>query len=231
MSHTYEHEGNELPSVTTILGEFSNKEALIQWAANSMKAYIIDHWESMQGCGIDECLNAARFDYKRLSKEALEIGSEVHNRIESYLRWGNYHYINGIGERTETKNCLSAFSLFDDDFEPEPNELEFSIYGNGWAGTLDFKGYLDGVPTILDWKTSKAIYPENPIQLAAYHKADGGWADQAGVVRLDKETGEYEMRLWKRKALKKYYRRFEKMVALYMELHPIIKKRSNYESI
>ena len=85
MSHTYPKGKFEYPSVTTIIGECGNKDALIQWAANATRDYIIDHWEDMQGLGIGECLNAARFDYRRLSKEALEVGSAVHAEIEKIL--------------------------------------------------------------------------------------------------------------------------------------------------
>ena len=85
MSHTYDKDEYKYPSVTTIISECSNKDALIQWASNATRDYIIDHWELMQGLCIDEHLNAARFDYKRLSKEALLIGSEVHAKIERFL--------------------------------------------------------------------------------------------------------------------------------------------------
>ena len=85
MSHTYKKGKFKYPSVTTIIGECGNKDALVQWSANATRDYIIDHWESMQGMGIDQCLNAARFDYRRLSREALEVGSAVHKRIENVL--------------------------------------------------------------------------------------------------------------------------------------------------
>lgn len=228
MSHTYPHHGYELPSVTTIIGEVSNKEALIQWAANSMKAYIIDHWEEMQGCGIDECLNAARFDYKRLSSEALDIGSKVHEIIENLL---TYPAIEPITQRTEVRNCRMAFGRFLHDHIVKPNKLEYSVYGNGWAGTLDFKGLLDGVPTILDWKTSKAIYTDSMYpQIAAYWHADGmacdEWTKQVGIVRLDKQTGQYELKLLNKKAIHKYLLIFNAMADLYFIRHPIIAKRA-----
>ena len=224
MSHTYPHNGHELPSVTTIIGEVSNKEALIQWAANSMKDYVIEHWEEMQGCGIDECLNQARFAYKRLSSEALEIGSKVHEIVEKVL---TYPVIEPIYDQPEVLSCRVAFQRFIQDHEVRPEKLEYSVYGNGWAGTLDFKGLLDGVPTILDWKTSKAIWTDSMYpQIAAYWDADGQWADQGGIVRLDKVTGQYELKLIKRKELQRYLTIFNAMADLYFIRHPRIAKKA-----
>ena len=63
-------------------------------------------------------------------------------------------------------------------------------------------------------------------QISSYWVADGRWAEQAGILRLDKVTGEYELKLLQPKRLEKYYREFEWMVGLYFERHPIIKKRA-----
>ena len=39
-----------------------------------------------------------------------------------------------------------------------------------FGGTIDCYGDLDGNPTLIDFKTSKAIYPEMIHQVAAYRK-------------------------------------------------------------
>lgn len=128
---------------------------------------------------------------------------------------------------TQKKNCIHAFHSFFKDYELMPEKLEFTVYGYRWAGTMDFKGYLDGKKTLLDWKTSKAIYWSSMgPQLGAYWVADGRWAEQAGILRLDKISGEYELKLLKPKRLEKYYREFKHMVGLYFERHPRIAKKA-----
>ena len=40
----------------------------------------------------------------------------------------------------------------------------------GFGGTIDFYGLIDGVATLKDYKTAKAIYPEHLYQVAAYRQ-------------------------------------------------------------
>ena len=228
MSHKYKDGHNILPSVTTIISECSNKDALIQWAGNSARDYIIDHWEFMQGMCIDYHLNAARFAYRQLSRDALNTGSEVHAVIEYDLKHNQLLIGRELSCSTDDAyNALMGYMHFKTDYRLEPTGVEFTVIGPGWAGTMDFKGMLDGKSTLLDWKTSKAIYMDSMgPQLAAYWVADGRWADQAGIVRLDKKTGDYELKLIKPKRLEHYYNIFQKMADLYFTRHPIIAKKA-----
>ena len=221
MSHTYKHKGKILPSVTTIIGEFSPKDALIQWASNSCRDYIVDNWEAMQGMCIDTHLNAARFHYKALSTEALDIGSEFHDIAEKiYKDKIIYESIN-----PKVNNCVRAFEQWVHDNDVEMIATERSVFGDGWAGTLDLECMLNGIHTIVDYKTSKAIYPATMgMQLAAYLSVTD--AEAAGVLRVDKETGEYEYKGFTKSMLAKYLKRFNKRVELYFEDHPSIKKKA-----
>ena len=128
---------------------------------------------------------------------------------------------------TNTSNAFAAFMHFFYNNTLIPVEIEYAVYGDGWAGTMDFKGYLNGKKTLLDWKTSKSIYLDSMgPQLAAYWVADGRWAEQAGILRLDKVKRIYELKLLKPKRLEKYYREYTHMVNLYFERHPIIAKKA-----
>lgn len=219
MGHTYKHNGHVLPSVTAIIGEYSNKDALIQWAANSSTEYIKEHWEEMQGMGIDCHLNAARFHYRALSKEALDIGSEFH-AIAEKCSW-----MAPQSSNDKVNNCLVAFTRWVNDNTISVIEKERSVYGDGWAGTLDLECILNGVHTIVDYKTSKAIYPATMgMQLAAYLSVTD--AEEAGVLRVDKETGKYEYKAFKKAMLEKYLKRFNKRVETYFEDHPAIAKKA-----
>ena len=221
MSHTYKHKGHLLPSVTTIIGEYSNKDALIQWAANSSVEYIKEHWEEMQGMGIGCHLNAARFHYRALSKEALDIGSEFHAIAERIYK----EKVIYESDNEKVRNCVDAFENWILDNDVMMIATERSVYGDGWAGTLDLECMLNGVHTIVDYKTSRAIYPATMgMQLAAYLSVTD--AEAAGVLRVDKETGEYEYKSFTKAMLKKYLKRFNRRVETYFEDHPAIKKKA-----
>lgn len=93
MSHIYKIGEKKLPSVTTIIGDCTDKsEALTQWAANMVVEWIRQNTyetgdvpEYLVG---EEELNSARFHFRDVSKEALDIGSAVHKAIEYYFKTG-----------------------------------------------------------------------------------------------------------------------------------------------
>jgi hypothetical protein len=223
MTHTYKHGKLIYPSVTTIIGDCLNKAgALNQWAANSAVGYVKDHWEEMQGMGIGECLNAARFDYKRLSREALEIGSEFHELAEYFYLHDSY---NKWPKNQKVVNCLEAFDDWDNENKITVIATERTVLGEHWGGTLDLECTLNGIHTIVDYKTSKAFYMDSMLpQLAAYWSVTD--AEEAGILRVDKETGEYEYKRLKKKQLEKGLRIFNAMLNLYLIRHPIIAKRA-----
>ena len=223
MTLTYKKGDRILPSVTTIIGEASNKDALIQWAANSTVEYLKSNYESLEYMCVDEHFNNARFEYRRLSKEALDIGSEAHSIIETAIK----DKVIYESDREEVNNCVHAFEKWLHDNDVMTIESERTVYGGSWAGTLDLECEVEGVHTIVDFKTSKAIYLDSyGPQLAAYWSVTD--AKEAGILRLDKESGEYEYKRLKKKALEKYLKIFNAMVELYFIRHPLIAKRAGY---
>src|SRR5215470_10946789 len=73
----------------------------------------------------------------------------------------------------------------------EPLAIERTVYCElcGYAGTLDLYARVSGIPTVIDWKSGKAIYPEAFLQNVAYrHAADrlGLCSEQGLIVRLPK---------------------------------------------
>ena len=236
---------NVIPSVTEIIGDCTDKSApLTQWAANMTVEWIREnHLPLNDDDGIyyevdDSKLNEARFNFKKVSQKALDIGSTVHNAIEQYLKHGDESYMDLEGEAF---NSFNAFLQWSEEHNLKPISLEQTVYGDGWAGTLDFYGYFGDRLYVIDWKSSKAHYPEMRYQVAAYrgamqemnnedyasisHDYKGHEIQGCGVLRLDKETGLPE---WKdtSKSYEQDLRIFNRMVDLYFERHPIIRKRA-----
>ena len=107
------------------------------------------------------------------------------------------------------------------------------MYGDGWAGTLDMVCMLNDKKYVIDFKTSKAFYPEHRYQVAAYRWAvdeieipkPGANATQgSGILRLDKESG---LPSWHdcSKTFEQDLEVFQAMVDLYFKRHKIIAKK------
>ena len=229
-----------IPSVTEIISDANNISGPIaQWAANMCVEFIKEqaHYnkESDEYTLYSDLLNYARFNFKTVSQKALYIGSEVHGLIENYLTYMLTHgdgwtWPDNMG--VEVENAFRAFWNWSIDNDLKPISLEQTVYGDGWAGTLDFYGYFDGKLYVIDWKSSKAHYPEMRYQVAAYRWAIYNKTYEVkdlpkgcGVLRLDKETG---LPHWKdtSKSYEQDLRIFNRMVCLYFERHPIIRKRA-----
>jgi len=193
MSHKYKHEGLVLPSVTTIISDCNNKSGpLSQWAANMVVEWIRENTEKIyQPYGVgryfvtENELNDARFNFRKVSKKALNIGSQTHSAIENWLKTGK----EPINPQENVLSAFVAFLEFFDDHKMKPRTLEHTVYGNHWAGTLDYDGWFDGKKYIIDFKTSKAHYSdEHGPQIAAYRSCIFD-IEGSGILRLDKETG------------------------------------------
>lgn len=109
-----------------------------------------------------------------------DFGTRIHKLIEISLNGETVDFSNYNEETNVTMRLFNDF-LNEHDIKPELIEqhLWFALSEKyRYAGTADFIGYVDGKLMILDWKTSKAIYDDMWLQLAAY------------VVALEAQTGE-----------------------------------------
>lgn len=232
MSHKYKHNGLILPSVTTIISDSNDKSApLTQWAANMVCGWIRENcratynWESQEELYevYSDELDKARFNFRNVSKKALKIGSETHSAIEEWLKTGN----EPINPQEQVLSAFVAFLEFFDEHKMKPIELEFSVYGKYWGGTLDYYGWFDDKKYIIDFKTSKSHYSgEHGPQIAAYRSAVPD-VDGSGVLRLDKETGFPDFKDYSNRH-EKDLKEFNLMLPLYLHRHPRIAKAAGW---
>jgi hypothetical protein len=238
----------QLPSVTTIISDCTDKSgALTQWSANMVCAHIRENCETpnVEGYDVDQSvpdyfvmeadLEDARFNFREVSKTALNIGSAVHAAIEDYLMTGKDFPPKNVDSRITAG--LAAFMEWFEKNDVKVIAVEETVRGNYWAGTLDLLCTLNGVLYVIDFKTSKAIYPADMgPQIAAYRSAcyhpallagNGDFVEGSGILRLDKETGLPE---WKdfSKRYESDLNVFNKMVELYFARHPQIRKKAGY---
>ncbi len=179
-AHTiYKLDGQRVPGVTTILG-ILNKPALVKWANNL----------GLQG-----------IDSTKYRDEMADIGTLAHQMIVDYFNkvvTDNSEYSKSQVDLAE--NCLISFREWEKQHSINVYQAEYQLVSsNGYGGTVDCYCCLDGVNTLLDFKTGKAIYPEMFYQLSAYRELlveDGCPVDSARILRIGRDNDEgFEERL------------------------------------
>lgn len=196
--HMYFWGGQHIPSVTTIIGRLS-KPLLIQWAADCAVEHInraistgqigrVDEWEAV--------LEAARGAHATIRDDAADLGKLVHRYAQHTLDSTRPAPDEPLDEAG--KKAVGAFWQWVEQHRIEPLAVERRVMSEKhlYAGTCDFFGRIDGVLSVLDFKTSKGVYDEAWWQTAGYEYA---LAEELGnlpvplarwIVHLNKETGE-----------------------------------------
>jgi hypothetical protein len=151
MAHTIYRlaNGDRVPSVTTILGVL-NKPALITWA-----------WK----CGMDGV------DYRTVRDSSAGIGTLTHALITDHLLRKPTDMHEFSQDTIDVAEDLFAIYLdWERGHDIKCIEIEKPLVceATKFGGTLDFYGTIDGKLTLMDFKTTGDIYPEQFYQLSAY---------------------------------------------------------------
>lgn len=210
MSRCYTVNDIEMPSVTTILG-FLDKPYLLPWAAEQAARHILEHLSAKDN--IDTFVHSkddhgliadAKTAYQKVSGEAKDIGSQVHQLIEYYIKAkiNNKNLPNDADYDKETKICFKQFLIWEDYYKPLWLESEKTVYNTelGYAGTLDAVCNIGGCTYVIDFKTDKQISDTYPLQISAYQEAynlmqdqsNGMRANAQGILRLPKNGDTFE---------------------------------------
>jgi len=190
--------GFELPRVTAICDQLDKSPALMGWAVNCMRDYLLVLFKNHDRADTEQSyfthdefadmVNDAKSNYREVSKEAMDIGSLTHSAIEEYLLTGK----EPKEPRPEVLSAFVAFLEWKDANTTETIKVEHSVYSLNppYAGTLDWICLMDEKKYYIDFKTSKAVYEPSRYQIAAYRQTDDD-PDScgSGILRLDKETG------------------------------------------
>ncbi len=95
-------------------------------------------------------------------------------------------------------DMLGGFVNFHNEYKPQPlaSELKMASAKLGYAGTLDRIYIIDGITTLVDIKTTSAIYDKHWLQVAAYAKLAeqlGYKIAQTAILRLtDRSKAKYQ---------------------------------------
>ena len=195
--HEYTVNNKTVFGVTSIISIIA-KPALLYWAVNQSVEYLKANLQP--GVAFDELqiknlLDGCKYAHRKNLGKAADIGKMTHHWIEEYIKARiNKETPPKRPVNTELNNAIDSFFEWAKKNKVQLIASEQKIYSKKYkyAGTLDLEAMVNGKRTIIDFKTSKAIYDDYFLQSTAYliareeetgKKYDGG----VMILRLSKE--------------------------------------------
>jgi hypothetical protein len=147
-----------VPSVTWITGHYPKGIQFYKWLAEN-------GWDESQA----------------IKQAAGNKGSKVHDAISAILRGEEVRidskFINKETEQEEDltlEECdaILSFVNWRNEVKPESIAWDVTVFSSkyGYAGTIDYICRIDGKVYIIDFKTSKQVWPEYELQVSAYKR-------------------------------------------------------------
>lgn len=168
------------PSVTTVLG-LVDKPALIQWAADQTLDWAISNVSLLFVKDEEGARRWGRYRWTDVRDERAEVGTGIHETIEA-LHTGAWTFPELDAEQ---RQIMHQWDLLNEQYTITSHRSEFTVWGKpdsdtqSWAGTADGLWDITDNKTgqtwsnvVIDLKTSKNIWPEHWLQLAALRSAD-----------------------------------------------------------
>lgn len=191
MVHRRRHyiNGKLAPSVTTILSKFKDPGALMYWSWNVAYAVLAEAISSMESeRSINKFLSTKpleRANFRNQSMQAAEAGTLAHDLVEEWINGTTVQKeqlklltsrklsVRKNVPKETAEQALKAFANFRTwsqtvEFRPHETELHLDCDEPPFHGTVDCVGKVNNEQCVIDWKTSKALYPDYLCQIAAY---------------------------------------------------------------
>lgn len=174
--HKYLLDGEPVKGVTTLIGSGMPKPALPYWSAKLVAEYVYDNFSKMPGLMGRSREDAVKFlkmiPWNERDKAAAR-GTEIHAIAETVIHYGEAEVAG------EIRDYVNGYMSWLEAWQVQPVLTEKIVANRmyNYAGTFDAiltfgSGPLKGKTYLCDWKTSKGVYGEMAMQLAAYANAD-----------------------------------------------------------
>jgi len=202
--HRFTVNGNPVfPSVTGATGVIDKSRPLIYWAVGLTKDYLMGNLQTLiddtKGDKIATLIEEAAKQHSIKKQQAADVGTQVHAWVEAFIKAKSKKDWPEIPKEPQVFNGVTAFLKWVDEYEVEFKSSEKLLYSKKYkyAGIMDAEAIIKRKFCVIDFKTSKAIYPEMRFQVAAYQAAveeetEKEYSGNKWLARFDKETGEFE---------------------------------------
>lgn len=192
--------GKVVPGTTTIISNLA-KPYLIKWANNlGLEGIDSDSVKEMAG-------DAGTLTHERITSDWL--GQEVDFS----------EYSPAIIDLSD--NAMLKFYEWQKDHPFKPILVEKPLVSEiyQYGGTIDGYGILDDLPNLVDIKTSKDIYLEHAIQLAAYVQLleeNGYPVSKCRILRFGRNPSEgFQEAIWRKEELMDHWRIFKHLLGIH----------------
>lgn len=175
-----------LRRVTTLCNGIP-KDALPYWAAKSVAEFAIEHRERWEGLPKTDALKLLKGVPWSERDDKGDRGTAVHKTLEAIVRG------KPIPDDLETEDELGCAIAGEEFLKSEPWKplgTEVTVFSRRYqyAGTFDLLAKdSGGITWLLDFKTSRSIYPNMAAQLVAYHNAEWAVAKKKPLGSEDEE--------------------------------------------
>jgi len=173
-----------VPGVTTVTGMGGDPGGLVQWSVDQTAAYAVANVDSLLSRTQEQGWGFLRFYHKRkpdlsdplrtAHQGVLDDLAELGTGLHEYVEWdllGAQGFPPPI-DSDEMQQMVDAYYAWKFLHDIEVVAVELTVYGEGYAGTLDLILRIDGKLYLLDIKTARAVRDSHWWQLAALDKAD-----------------------------------------------------------
>lgn len=166
--------GNIVPGVTTITGLLA-KPQLIAWANR---------------------LGLEGIDSTKYTDAMADIGILAHYLIMCHLKGDNPDISDySQNQVIAASNCIASYLAWEKNHTLVTKIIEEPLVSDELkvGGTPDLYCLLDGVPTLLDFKTGKALYIEHSYQVAGYRailEEKGNPVARCIILRIGRDANE-----------------------------------------
>lgn len=186
--HLYRLDGRRVPSVTTIVNGGVPKPALVGWAAKVVAEAVAAQpstVDAVRDLGHD-ALVAALVALPDQNKRAAGLrGTDIHRFAELVVHG------EAVTPPAEIAEAVAGYAAWLDlsGFRADLTERTVANRLFGYAGRFDVVGVMAGERWLIDVKTSRAVYGDTSLQVAAYARAEfyvGEDGDEVGLPPIDR---------------------------------------------
>ena len=172
--------GKIVPGVTTVLKKL-DKPGIVQWAVDNTSAYAVANIDSLLNRTEEQGYGFLRWYWKRdplasdqddirnysagVLNDAANLGTLMHDWIAAEHDAMPYPDVSLAPEYFW--QMVAQWDEWKSQHDVEPMFTETTLWSHqyGYAGTADGLWLIDGVPTMLDIKTSRNVWDEHFMQL------------------------------------------------------------------